>query len=686
MDNSPLVAYHGARHARDAMKRQRFADKLAGVKAALKNFRVMVSADFENETIRVYRPEQGVLILGKKRNPSMKHKKHNPSLASLKKKVSSAIKKLTPSGRRAEAAIKRLKEASGPLDDPLAQTKRMIRLMPKKSNPSSGEVTLRRAQSYWFGGDTYRRMQHGNWKLNSANEAFYSKYHSDKKASESGSDMNTLYGCFMAGVRGEAKPTAKALKGRKNPWHKGEPVEGPEVKPFGRHSGAHQYGAYQAGREWRLSSNYYSSGSSLYFGYWWNKHPKADGMTKAEAKKFWTLGVKSASPHSKKFKKNPRLFSKAAHRQHKGQGFAEPGSKGDYHRYTVQGGPSQPTRVTDSLAVAKKLVAAMVKKAPHEWVTVYDTKTGTFPVEYKANPRKKHGPKMKKRQSKTISSFSRAKIQRERAGRKSNPPKGLYGPLYFVHIHRNGSETLVWSTKLGDAAEVYARHVRERIAKRPNGSTVTVDTVPGIGYKYAFVEKAGKWYSQRKLKERTAEQLEADYAKETGRKANPATASDALYKRFHGKESTKTVTTVEREHHHGNLAELGILQEIKVILNPSAAKSQQKLATLKTSDNETRLCSNEDGTQLFIVGGNQNINLNALGFPKAGQKEQMILGLADEITYRTRKKFDQFKTIDYFHGLGEDSGVKPYLAYKPRDKKLLIFGGRYKVKPEGIVD
>lgn len=64
----------------------------------------------------------------------------------------------------------------------------------------------------------------------------------------------------------------------------------------------------------------------------------------------------------------------------------------------------------------------------------------------------------------------------------------------------------------------------------------------------------------------------------------------------------------------------------------------------------------------------------------------MYIGEIEEITYRTRKHFDQFKTIDYYHGLGEVSKVRPQLLYRSRDKKLLIAGGQYDVRPEGIVN
>lgn len=63
------------------------------------------------------------------------------------------------------------------------------------------------------------------------------------------------------------------------------------------------------------------------------------------------------------------------------------------------------------------------------------------------------------------------------------------------------------------------------------------------------------------------------------------------------------------------------------------------------------LTSNEDGTQLYLEGGDQSLDLEAL---KIQPKDSVVVGQAWAICYRTRKSFDDFKDIDYVHGFGEE--------------------------------
>ena len=91
--------------------------------------------------------------------------------------------------------------------------------------------------------------------------------------------------------------------------------------------------------------------------------------------------------------------------------------------------------------------------------------------------------------------------------------------------------------------------------------------------------------------------------------------------------------------------------------------------------------SNEDGTQLFFVGGDQSLDLKAVKMDGDDWlKDDMIIGVLYEITYRTRKKFDKFQLTDYYHELGEETGAQPLLRYEPLSPKLYISGGQYKIK------
>lgn len=95
------------------------------------------------------------------------------------------------------------------------------------------------------------------------------------------------------------------------------------------------------------------------------------------------------------------------------------------------------------------------------------------------------------------------------------------------------------------------------------------------------------------------------------------------------------------------------------------------------------LTSNEDGTQLFIVGGDQSIDLPGLGItgPQA-EKELVTIGQVTNIVYHAHKIFDgKREEYDYTHKLSEDSnGPLPVLVYDRINQQLKLSGGMYKIE------
>ena len=168
--------------------------------------------------------------------------------------------------------------------------------------------------------------------------------------------------------------------------------------------------------------------------------------------------------------------------------------------------------------------------------------------------------------------------------------------------------------------------------------------------------------------------------KRNGRR-NPESAAATLYEKFHQTPSTEVVELAETIHEHDYLTTLGTLQTIKL---HTLADKQVEIAF---ADDRPYLCSNETGTQLYIAGGDQTMDLKALGMgSKLWHKEHMLLGICLEVTYQTKKGFHDFQLTDYYHELGEETGVQPMLAYDTRNCKLSILGGQYQIKPEGITN
>lgn len=182
----------------------------------------------------------------------------------------------------------------------------------------------------------------------------------------------------------------------------------------------------------------------------------------------------------------------------------------------------------------------------------------------------------------------------------------------------------------------------------------------------------------RDKRKRAAVKTAANTGAKGKTKANPESSAAALSEKFHGRPPKEVIEYPEDIHVHEHLTKLGTLQELIV----DAPVGKVCLSGFKGA----ALASSEDGRQLYIVGGDQRVNLKALGFTPADTRDSMVLGELHRVIYRTQKGFDNFETVDYYHDLGEDTGIRPALLYSTRDHRLSIAGGQYVVKPEGIVN
>ena len=173
-------------------------------------------------------------------------------------------------------------------------------------------------------------------------------------------------------------------------------------------------------------------------------------------------------------------------------------------------------------------------------------------------------------------------------------------------------------------------------------------------------------------------------------KRNPESGAAEFYKKFHGEPSTEEVVVENEIHEHTHLGVVGILV-CCVIDTPTGLR-----AAIKFEEDPPFLCSSEDGHQLYVIGGCQEIDLKALGMHgKEWYKERMVLGQFAppegkrkwNISYLTRKDFDQFEEIEYQHLLGEGDGQDegkmvyeaPMLEYEPSNQLLYVTGGQYHI-------
>lgn len=193
-----------------------------------------------------------------------------------------------------------------------------------------------------------------------------------------------------------------------------------------------------------------------------------------------------------------------------------------------------------------------------------------------------------------------------------------------------------------------------------------------------------------------------------GRKTarNPIDAAEKMYEEFHGSPSKEILEYIEDEHRHKVTANVGTLVYIQVqdqfgelhtlgapgysCTGTSAADVDRKpekfqWPEVKTpADQIVLLTTSEDGRQLFFVGGDQAVDPAAVGLTKADQHDHMFLGFIVSIMYDTHKTFEnKGEQTQFYHHFGNEGsgGVLPMLMYHPIDKRMKVYGGRYKIAP-----
>lgn len=233
----------------------------------------------------------------------------------------------------------------------------------------------------------------------------------------------------------------------------------------------------------------------------------------------------------------------------------------------------------------------------------------------------------------------------------------------------------------------------------------------GDGYRMGTPEESAELYAVKNPAkyERCVRAVQArgganGYAVCNKLRRNPSSTSDAVYEEFHGAPPQNILEIHETEHVHGNLAGLGDL--ICIIVKLSGGTKAGELRELNAPDparaperDIVRVCCNEAKNQMYLVGGDQSIDVTKLGFRDSfdvvhdGEsfeatelKDLMVLGEIHKLTYRTEKEFDDFEEIDYFHRIGEDTKVRPFLLYDTMNNWMKIAGGEYTIHARGLIN
>lgn len=164
---------------------------------------------------------------------------------------------------------------------------------------------------------------------------------------------------------------------------------------------------------------------------------------------------------------------------------------------------------------------------------------------------------------------------------------------------------------------------------------------------------------------------------------NPDDAAEAArrFEEFHGYPPEEIFELIEQRREHQHLAVLGELIELEI----SPAINDGRIV-LQNFDGAS-LCSSPAGTQIYVRGGNQQVDLSKFGLDANRPHDLEVLGLLKRAVYHTTKlHLVEGGTADYEHTFGEDNGEMPAVLYDTGNFELTFAGGSYYVEPEGIVN
>lgn len=311
------------------------------------------------------------------------------------------------------------------------------------------------------------------------------------------------------------------------------------------------------------------------------------------------------------------------------------------------------TEKKDALKKQEETPGTFVRTAWYRSGMRYAAFDRLWPAERDVNPKRKRNalfsfPSILARRPKiTSASWDRAGEQRRvRAAINAGINKKV--ALTFANYSWKDVATLgpEWQTKLmSGLAKTYQK---KRSNPKPRKTTKRVQT------------------STRKTKKRG------------NPKASASTRKAArVYDRFHGRKPSRISTVRAKSKSLTRSSDYAKLGDLVSLLTPEGR------IVFKEGERPI-LATDTAAKKLLFIGGNQDLSKMPMKRRNPSGLDQV--GEVSEIEYFSRKKFDQFKPVVYYHAFGEVNGKRPTLLYDRKTKLMKLQGGDYKIKNVGIVN
>lgn len=234
--------------------------------------------------------------------------------------------------------------------------------------------------------------------------------------------------------------------------------------------------------------------------------------------------------------------------------------------------------------------------------------------------------------------------KREQKAKAANPNRGVLDPLLeSYHTWRRGGASKEEATQRTLQGAILTEKLRKAFLRA--------------------VEKRNPPARRRKRNQ----------AEETGRAVR-------LFQTFHGKDPKEILEKQRSAAMRSDYTALGDLEYI-VVKAPDG-----KTEKIDFEGDGVKLASAANGAQLYLIGGNQNLNGCLAKFTADTTKDVYDLGEALEVQYLARKAVGNFEPVSWFHKFGEESGARPRLGYDRLRKEVFFAGGEYRIEAPGIIN
>jgi hypothetical protein len=168
---------------------------------------------------------------------------------------------------------------------------------------------------------------------------------------------------------------------------------------------------------------------------------------------------------------------------------------------------------------------------------------------------------------------------------------------------------------------------------------------------------------------------------------------------FHGRPVKEELTIEDKLVSPDWYAEIGPLAELRIKAFRGYPFRTAKFRFITKGDALIHLLTSPDGRQMYLRGGDQEINLDSMGMGPESEwfRDMMSIGEVTYFAYLDGKKFHGFKITEYTHKVGsaldwsgtrhiQKTNAKPVMIYDSLSKTISFAGGQGKVETDDLVE